>query len=694
MALSGTITKSITGRQYVISWSATQSVANNTSTITCVHKLVNNSTYSLYINSRTNSCTVGSDTKSYTSAAISTSGGSTITLGTTTHTVSHNSDGSKSVTISGTFNIQATLSGTYTSSLTASATVTLDTIPRAATITSASNITLGNKCGITFTPASSSFYYNIKFSIGNWYINTGLFCPGTTSAYTYNGYTISGTTTSNSTTIYAQLPSSTSGTMTATLTTYTSNSTSASIGTSSKTFTVTIPSSVVPTVGTITLTPQTYNYLIQGKNKVKVSVSGCSAGTGSSISSYTFSGPNLSSTTTNTYATSNVVASSGTLTYTVKVTDARGRTASKTATITSYAYAAPYFSSFTAYRSNSSGTANDSGTYIKCSYTLSFSSVNSTNDVTVKILYKKSSASSYSSTTVLTDSTSTSGSKILSSIALDSTYTVYATITDNYSGSSSSIVKTIFGAERILNITSDGTGVAFGKMAESSELFESRYKIKAPGLLSTRDGRSTTNININADEEHLGCLESFITKSGVTGNPGADGHIIHCHWDNTGGYDSQLFIKNSTGALISRGCDAGTWSDWRISLDSINYTSYVLPRPTMLYSSTSGTIGTVTLSYSAANYTYLEIFYMDNNSNGHNSVRIYSPNGKKIDLSLIEPSDSTASRTYIRRSLYTISGTSLIPTASVCGYVQIDSGTVSHVTGTNYLKIIRVLGYT
>ena len=111
MALSGRISTTIRGREYRIEWSAVQSIANNSSTITCVHKLINQAEYDLYISDRTNSCTVGTDTKSYTSADISTGGGSTITLGTTVHTVAHDSDGAKSVTIKGVFNIQATLSG-------------------------------------------------------------------------------------------------------------------------------------------------------------------------------------------------------------------------------------------------------------------------------------------------------------------------------------------------------------------------------------------------------------------------------------------------------------------------------------------------------------------------------------------------------------------------------------------------------
>lgn len=501
MALSGTFSKAYKGYTYQISWTATQNISKNYSTITCTHKLICEPTYSLYINSRSNTCVVNGTSKSFTSDAISTDGGTTITLGKTTHTVNHNSNGAGSFSITGTFNMQATIVGVYVNSIVTSGSATLNTIPRASSITSASNITLPSYCSIKWTPASSTFKYKIKFSLGSWNYTTEFITPKTTSAYTYDEYKISGTTTANRTTIYKQLSSSTSGTMTATLTTY--NSSGTQIGSaSSKTFTVTIPSDLAPKIeaNAITLTPQTYNYLIHGKNKIKVEINKdkCSAGTGSSIKSYTFSGPGISSTTTSTSVTSanNITASATsntTLTYTVKVTDSRGRTASRPEKITCYAYSTPSFTSFSAYRSDSNGTANNNGTHIQCSFGINFASVNSTNDVTVKIFYKKSTDSSYSSTTVLTNSTLKSGSKILNSIALDSTYIVYATVTDNYGGSSSSSTITVFGSSRILNISKDGTGFAIGKMAESNNLFECRWNAKFDGTASGPSGFSTSS---------------------------------------------------------------------------------------------------------------------------------------------------------------------------------------------------------
>lgn len=506
MALSGTINGSVTNKSnyfsFYITWSATQSVSGNYSDVTVkTYWKTTNTTYGNFdtVGKRDASITIDG-----TKASISkvfevywSKVGNPYLIQTATQRIYHNGDGTKSITISARANGCASSYGPSSTTAssgdcTASGTITLDTIPRSSTITSAADITLGNTCNVKWTPASQDFKYKLTFSLGDWSYTTGFISPATTSAYTYTGYIISGTTSMNNTTIYAQLPSDPKGTMTATLTTY--NSSNVQIGSSdSETFTVHVPSTVVPTVGTITLNPVNIttsdgisrDILVKGKNKLTISVSGCSAGIGSSIKSYTFSGPGISSTTTSTSVTSSSnISSTGTLTYTVKVTDNRGRTAYKTATITCYDYTAPSFTSFNAYRvaSSTSTTANDGGSYVRCVYGVSYAPVdNESNNVDIKVFYKKNSSTSWLSNVAATDSTDVSGSKTLSGIDAASTYTVYATITDNYGTTISSSEITIFGESRIMNIRPGGSGIAFGKMAEEDDLFESKWPAKFDG---------------------------------------------------------------------------------------------------------------------------------------------------------------------------------------------------------------------
>lgn len=674
------------------------SIANNTSNVTIAFSIKGPWAPSFYDWSTSFGIIVDGSVKKTGSSTpyISTS---YVQLLTWTGNVSHNSDGSKQISVSVYLKNGSSgyLPKQYTSSSPLSmGSVTLTTIPRASSITSASNVTLGNACSIGWTPASSSFKYKINFSLGSWSYTTDFISPNTTSAYTYTGKTLSGTETQNSTTIYKQLPSSVNGIMTATLTTY--NSSGTQIGSaSSKTFNVIIPSSVVPTVGIITLNPVNVNgnnILIQGKNKLTISVSGSVAGNGSSIKSYTFSGSGILSTTTTSSAVScGPFSSSGTFSYTVTVTDNRGRSASKTKTITCYAYSTPYFKSFNAFKSNSSGTADDNGTYIKCSYSLAYSSVNSTNDVTVKIFYKKGSAD-YSSVTSLTDSTSTSGSQLLSSIAADSTYTVYATITDNYSGSSKSTAITIFGATRIMNVLPSGKGIAFGKMAEKEECIDSKYPIWSRGNVVTKNNNAGYYVTDASGNEEPAIYKNsenlWIGATQTDGTHISGSTLISAGTDTNGVYVSKLISNARKNCLI---------------IDTGNYLNYVVHRPFTLFSSSTGTIGTITFSssYSAASFAYLEIFYADNNSKEQNSIKVYSPDGKYVSLSCIEPSTTGSEpRVYIRTSGWTISGTSMTPGRSNGENAGVYAQIYPHANGTNidakvieanYIKIFRIVGY-
>lgn len=211
-------------------------------------------------------------------------------------------------------------------------------------------------------------------------------------------------------------------------------------------------------------------------------MSGCSAGAGSSIKSYTFSGPGISSTTTGTSVSGGPISNTGTLTYTVTVTDNRGRSASKTATITCYAYSSPYFASFNAYRANSDGSANVNGTYLLCTYSVNYASAGNTNTITVTV---KGVGSNRTAT----------GGRLLIDLSgnTTSTYQVSAVVSDKYGGQASSQTVMVFGETRVLNITKNGTGFAIGKMAESNELFECRWSAKFDSAASGPYGFSTSS---------------------------------------------------------------------------------------------------------------------------------------------------------------------------------------------------------
>ncbi len=77
-----------------------------------------------------------------------------------------------------------------------------------------------------------------------------------------------------------------------------------------------------------------------------------------------------------------------------------------------------------------------------------------------------------------------------------------------------------------------------------------------------------------------------------------------------------------------------------------------------LYDNSSGSNGTITLSESAANFTYIEIFYFNKEYGTYSSVQVYSPNNKKVNLhtSNVFGGDKTA---LIDSRKIKISGTSI-----------------------------------
>lgn len=316
-------------------------------------------------------------------------------------------------------------SGSYT----ANADVILYAIWKAAnsTLSSVDNTNIGSSGTASWNKIDNSYTYKLVLTYSN--------APAVTVNVAANNASTSFTIP---TTWYAYLPNSTSATATATLTTY---SGSTALGTSTKTFTVYVASSIKPSISAFTAAPRSsnttvsgWNVYVQGYSYVYLSAT-ASAGTGASIVSYAFSGAGLSQTGTSTTANSTVIDSSGSKTYTLVVTDSRGRTASSTVSANFLAYSNPVVSSLTSYRSNSSGAqASIDGTYIHSTAVYSYSAVGSNSLTVKKIEYKLHTASSW--TTGVSSATSGTGYTFGGgNIAITSSYDVKCTVTDSLGNS-------------------------------------------------------------------------------------------------------------------------------------------------------------------------------------------------------------------------------------------------------------------
>lgn len=455
MALSGTITGTCDNTSYTLTceWSATQSVANNTSSITAKVYLVAPSGWSTASSSW--SCVINGTT--VTSGSNKTVGSTKVLLGKRTWTVNHASDGTCSVKISFSYSNSLSSAGTYTTKKgSGSKSVTLDKIARTSSFTlSSSSLDMGASQTVTISKANSSFTHTVQYTFGG----------TTTTSHTKTTSTSVSFTPPVS--LASKIPNATSGTCTVKVTTYSGDT---SIGSTSKTFTLKVPSSVKPTV---TLATTYYNRLgelfLAGKSTVKVTPTGTGAYS-STIKEYSYSGAGLSGTgsskTTGTL-------SAGSYTITVTVKDSRGRTNTASVSFKVYAYSSPTCS-ISAFRADSSGNATASGTNARLKLTWNLSNPNSanTNAHTYKIEYKTTSASTWieakSGTLSPAYSDSNASDNYNPNVTIETTtsYQFRFTVTDSFSSASATCTLSTIGA--LLNIEANGVGI--GKIYEQGKL--------------------------------------------------------------------------------------------------------------------------------------------------------------------------------------------------------------------------------
>lgn len=160
------------------------------------------------------------------------------------------------------------------------------------------------------------------------------------------------------------------------------------VGDGAKMLTVNVPASAVPTIGTFTATRDANgvdasitNY-VQNYSKVSLSMGGVAGALGSSIASYEITGAGFSAAASS--AAFGPFGQTGDITFTSKVTDSRGRTATRTVTINVLPYTPVSGVNLTAYRSDALKAADDEGAYATLIGRRIFSSLDGQNAGTIK----------------------------------------------------------------------------------------------------------------------------------------------------------------------------------------------------------------------------------------------------------------------------------------------------------------------
>lgn len=338
------------------------------------------------------------------------------TIASWTTSIKHNSDGTYS-----SYAEALCYTGVSPESLSARVNYTLTTIPRESTISSITGDTIGSNITVNISRQSSSFVHQVWWRIngtGSWTslgTNFGTSCTFTLPMSVCNSVTQSTTCTLNIAIRAISNGSYVGGEVW-----------------SSKT--VNVPSSVVPSFSSIGVSEAvssvaSLGIYVQSKSKLNLSINGASGAYGSWITAYSISidGQNIYAAS----GTTNVINGSGNLMITARITDSRGRQASKTTTINVKAYSAPRLTSYSATRQS---TPTNVSVVASGSITSLLNGSTQKNRLTYVIKYKQSSASSYTSVTVKSGGLSFSNlSRTLTNIDSTKSYDIQLVLSDYFS---------------------------------------------------------------------------------------------------------------------------------------------------------------------------------------------------------------------------------------------------------------------
>lgn len=549
-----------------VEWSATQSVDNNTSTISwAAYGGSDGTSTTKYTETGPVAVTInGTTVLSLTSRFTMTKGQK---IGSGTITIAHNTDGTKSISVGISAAIwQTAVNCTY------SGTITLNTIPRATTPTvSSSSVAMNSAVTINTPRASSSFTHTLTYSFGS---ASGTIATGVGTSYSWT-VPLS---------LANQVPNNTSGSCTITCKTYSGNTL---IGTKTVTITLTVPSSVVPSISSVSTSDptgylSTYGAYVQGKSTLKVSVS-ASGSYSSTIKSYKIVANG--STYTANGSTTGTLKSSGSNSISVTVTDSRGRTASKSVSISVLAYSNPSISALVVARCLSDGTADASGAYMKVTVGASITALNSKNSKTIVIDYKKTSDSRWTTYKKYTDRYSLSDSYVIAA-DVNYSYNVRVTATDSFT---SSVKETdLTTAFTLMDFRSTGKGIAFGKVSEEDSLDINMATMFRQGIKGVSDviagygtdnevSLQTLNSNLATTKNNsypniatfTGNLDSaspngiFITNSSTSGTKPSLGSIcIVLAWIGVNYAIQVAFGYYQDKIAIRRKYNSSTWTSW------------------------------------------------------------------------------------------------------------------------------------
>ena len=451
MALSGSFnTSGYDGRHWHFSWTATQNVGANTSTISYkVEAAGGNAGW--YMCGPCKVVVAGKTVYNNTGRWKQYKG----TLHSGTITVRHNNNGTASFSASISSAIYYYADGTGNGSKTWS----LNTIPRASQPSvntwpdTVSSVNIGDSITIHMNK-KASFTHKVTATFGN---KTEVVTNSCVDNVVWNGFTLAK--------FAGQIPNATSGTLTFTVDTMNG---SKKIGTKTVSVTANLPSTVVPSCSISSLTNTNNSFGCYAKLLSGVKVKPTAAGVyGSTIRTLKISVTDMNDKTASsgTEYTFDPFQKIGSKKITVSATDSRGRSAITSMSITVVDYSFP-----TARISASRGTgsttnnfvADDTGDHAKISSIGSVSGI-SGNTITPILQYKVASQTAWTNIPVSASSTSFNDTRIIS-VSDTQAYDIRLIVRDK-AGRESIATMTLSNGFATMDYKAGGDGIAFGKTA-------------------------------------------------------------------------------------------------------------------------------------------------------------------------------------------------------------------------------------
>ena len=382
--------------------------------------------------------------------------------------VSHNADGSKTLTVSA-FSGQVWKDSGYLTATAAAQSFQLAAIPRA-TEPVMGAATMGEAVRISLPRASSAFTHTLSYVFGA--------ASGTIAE---NAGTEVQWTVPES--LAAQIPDSSVGTGTLTCRTYNGGTL---VGTKPVTFTATVPQSMKPAL-TNGWAAVSYDNSgtkasgiaawVQGYSKAKAVFNGskvtCKQGAGIAKYAVTYLGKTVEESP---YRTETISTTSATVRCTV--TDSRGLTAWEDVTVELESYAPPMLVGAALYRADGEGAAADSGAHIAGLATAKFSSIGGRNTATIKGYWKSVGGSYGEGVTLPFGAVGLVTGDV--EIAGDRSYTAKIVVTDSL-GNSTEFEENIPTEQVAFHLKEGGKGAAFGKAAEQDELLDVAWDARFQG---------------------------------------------------------------------------------------------------------------------------------------------------------------------------------------------------------------------